>query len=331
MVGKILTPPTLAVVVPNRNDAVFLVQCLNSLITQTTLPDQIIFVDDCSSDDSNNIAVKLLDGIPGVTLIRSDQHIGTMAALNLGLSKVKSDYVLFLSSNDYLDNKIVEAAKKSLAKENKNIGIWSAMVRIEDPAKRKKIHSSAKISSNTQYFESSQCILMLNLLGNWFTGTTMFFNTDKLKDIAGLNPKFKGLADLFAAMILASNYGAIFSPYDYGVMRIHSGGLLSKTLIEIDGIFPGIVEAGVRLSPNLFTKAYVKKMRLRLEYAARVNSRNANINERARIALIRKNINLFISLIDFMRLRPFDISPFLRFRLFPAFIAYLNNGQKTDI
>lgn len=138
MVGKILTPPTLAVVVPNRNDAVFLVQCLNSLITQTTLPDQIIFVDDCSSDDSNNIAVKLLDGIPGVTLIRSDQHIGTMAALNLGLSKVKSDYVLFLSSNDYLDNKIVEAAKKSLAKENKNIGIWSAMVRIEDPAKRKK-------------------------------------------------------------------------------------------------------------------------------------------------------------------------------------------------
>jgi len=323
--------PQLAIVVPNRNHGAFLAECLNSVINQTIPPDQVIFIDDCSEDNSFEIACKLLNGFSGAILHRLETHSGTINALNYGLQKVKSDYVLFLSSNDYLGPGIIAAVKNSIAKEHKNPGIWSAMVRIDNFAKRRKrMYPSAKISNKTQYFEPRQCISILDMLGNWFNGTTMFFNTNELKKMSGLDSRFGGLADLFAAMVLASKYGAIFSPYDHGVMRIHSDGFLSKTLYDVNSIFPGIVDAGVRQSPNLFTKAYVKKMRLRLEYAARINSRNSIISDRTKIMqVITININRLRACSDFIRLRSFDIVPFLQFRLLPALVAYLRNSLKN--
>ncbi len=323
--------PTLAVVIPNRNDEQFLGDCLKSVLNQSVLPDQIIFVDDCSSDSSFSLACQLLSGAKGVTLLRSDQHIGTMKALNLGLTRVESDYVLFLSSNDYLERKIIQSAKESIGREDRTIGVWSAMVLIDDPnIANLKVHASAKISNKTKFFNSKECIDFLYKLGNWFTGTTMFFNTEKLREISGFDPRFMGLADLFAAMILSSKYGAIFSPQIHGVMRVHAGGLLSKTLNHSE-IFPMIEAAGKKLSPNLFTEAYINKMRSRLAYTVRMNSQSLSVsvvtkrknNNTFNKFIGSRNLNRIIACVYFIRLRPFDILPFTFFRLYPNLIDHL--------
>ncbi len=323
--------PSLAVVIPNRNDEQFLGDCLKSVLNQSVPPDEIIFVDDCSSDASFNLACQLLSGARGVTLLRSDKHIGTMKALNLGLTRVASDYVLFLSSNDYLKNKIIESAKESIAREDRIIGVWSAMVLIDNPnVANLKVHASAKISNKTKFFNSKECIDFLNKLGNWFTGTTMFFNTEKLREMSGFDPRFMGLADLFAAMILSSKYGAIFSPQIHGVMRVHPGGLLSKTLNHSE-IFPMIETVGKKLSPNLFTEAYINKMRSRLAYTVRMNSQNLSMsvisnrknNNKFNKFIKLRNLNRITAFVYFIRLRPFDILSFAIFRLYPNLLDHL--------
>jgi glycosyltransferase involved in cell wall biosynthesis len=52
--------PRLSVVVPNYNHSAFIERRLNSIIHQTCLPDEIIFLDDASSDDSLELARGIL-------------------------------------------------------------------------------------------------------------------------------------------------------------------------------------------------------------------------------------------------------------------------------
>ena len=61
--------PKISVVVPCYNASAFLEQNLTSLIRQSYKPDEIIVVDDCSSDGSSEIAERL-----GVKVIKLEKN-----------------------------------------------------------------------------------------------------------------------------------------------------------------------------------------------------------------------------------------------------------------
>ncbi|MEI7463631.1 MAG: glycosyltransferase family 2 protein, partial [Candidatus Taylorbacteria bacterium] len=51
---------SISVIVPNYNYARFLKRRLDSIANQTLRPDEIIFLDDCSTDNSLEVAKELL-------------------------------------------------------------------------------------------------------------------------------------------------------------------------------------------------------------------------------------------------------------------------------
>ena len=61
--------PSLAVVVPNRNDSRYLRTCLRSVLDQAVPPDELIVVDDQSTDDSVPLIRSLIDGVPYAQLV----------------------------------------------------------------------------------------------------------------------------------------------------------------------------------------------------------------------------------------------------------------------
>src|SRR3989338_10412990 len=103
--------PTIAVVIPNRNDSAYLVKCLDSILAQDVAPDEIIVVDDQSTDDSLEVIQEKLLNIAGAKIVANPVCLGTMGALNEGLRHVASEYVLFLSSNDYVEKGIFRTRK----------------------------------------------------------------------------------------------------------------------------------------------------------------------------------------------------------------------------
>jgi glycosyltransferase involved in cell wall biosynthesis len=266
-----MTAPSIAVVIPNRNDSRFLTECLNSVKSQSIRPDQIIFVDDDSTDDSLSIAHFLLDGIDGVTILSNPCHLGTMASLNAGLKNVSCDYVFFLASNDHLVSHMIERAKLSLS-EIGMPGVWSARVWAADESGNKKyIYPSPVVGLKDTYITQSECIDLALKLGNWFTGTTLLFNSKNLKYIGGFNVEYQGLADLLAALTVSSLNGAVFCPAPLGVMRMHPGGYLFRTLTNIDNlesILSNIDENGPKVSKNLFTEKFCARVKDRFRFAA---------------------------------------------------------------
>jgi len=321
--------PTIAVVIPNRNDSVYLSACFDSALQQKILPDQIVFVDDQSSDDSVQKALLALKGVSGASVITNPVCLGTMGALNEGLKHVSCDYVLFLASNDHLMDGIIEHAKTSIA-ANGTPGVWSAMVWAADShGNRKYVYPSPVVALRDMYFPPEKCISMSMKLGNWFTGTTLIFHRESLQSIGGFDIDYRGLADLLAALTISSLKGAIFCPEPLGVMRIHPEGYLWGTLTDqkrLEAILEKIEERCPKLSPRLFGQKFCERMKHRIRFAAIRASDGSNqaisdhilCGNRYRIlgmlSPICGSYGKLRIILAFLLLRPFDVIPMVWYR-----------------
>jgi glycosyltransferase involved in cell wall biosynthesis len=291
-----MTLPSVAVIVPNRNDAGYLPKCLRSVLDQAVRPDELIVVDDCSTDDSIAVASALLADMPHARLVRNSANLGVYGAIHEGLRHCTSEYVLFLSANDFVLPDIFARAKACLAR-CKRPGLWSAMAWLVDDADRRvRLHPSAVVALGEACLSPARASLLARRLGNWFTGPTVIYRRDALEAVGRFDPAYGGLADLFAALAVASLHGAGYSPEPLGAIRIHPGSYLSSTLANresVDAMMDRLRRRGPEMAPALFTPFFIDRTTRRIQFAAR----------RAAGAALPG------LLIAFLRLRPFDLWP----------------------
>ncbi len=94
--GKSLCPVT--VIVPAYNEADCIADTVNSLLAQTLAAEEIIVVDDGSTDNTADICRRL-----GVTVIAPPENTGSKAgAQNYALSQVKTPYILAIDADTTL-------------------------------------------------------------------------------------------------------------------------------------------------------------------------------------------------------------------------------------
>lgn len=95
--------PTIAVIIPTYNRADTLEKCISSVLNQTTKVDEIIVIDDCSTDDTQS-TLKSMDYI---TILKTEKRSGAQKARNLGIKASNSEWIAFLDSDDeWLPDKI---------------------------------------------------------------------------------------------------------------------------------------------------------------------------------------------------------------------------------
>lgn len=89
-----------AIVVINHNGAAFLNECLASVFGQTVKPDEIVFVDDASTDDSREVAAWFKPY--GLKMVRRTTCGGMNAARMSGLEKTTAPLLLFVDGDNVL-------------------------------------------------------------------------------------------------------------------------------------------------------------------------------------------------------------------------------------
>lgn len=93
---------TISVIMTCHNEAAFIEQAIRSVVAQTAydLIDEIIVVNDGSTDDSRVVLERLASEIPKLSIITSS-GVGLPAARNLALAKARGRYIALLDGDDY--------------------------------------------------------------------------------------------------------------------------------------------------------------------------------------------------------------------------------------
>ena len=99
--------PKVSVIIPVYNVEDYLIECLNSVNTQTLKDIEIICINDGSTDDSLLI-IEAFAEIDNRIIVFNQKNQGVGAARNRGLSYALGEYVYFMDGDDYLEKYALE-------------------------------------------------------------------------------------------------------------------------------------------------------------------------------------------------------------------------------
>jgi glycosyltransferase involved in cell wall biosynthesis len=112
----------LSVVIPVRNRQKMIVRAISSVASQLGKDDQIIIVDDCSTDSTKDVVAALSLDDKRITLLKNSKNKGAPAARNLGLKAASRDWIAFLDSdNQWLDGFLIRFSEAVRANPGFNV------------------------------------------------------------------------------------------------------------------------------------------------------------------------------------------------------------------
>lgn len=132
-------PPraSVSVIVPSYNCGRFIAAAIDSILAQTLQTEQIVIVDDGSTDDTAQVVRGYTD--PRIHYIRQE-NAGVAAARNTGLNAARGEYVAFLNADDRWLPTFVETAHGFLAEDPTLACVFANFVRFD--------HTTGKVLSH---------------------------------------------------------------------------------------------------------------------------------------------------------------------------------------
>lgn len=107
-------------VVPCYKLARLLPECVNSILRQSFRDFEILIMDDCSPDNTAEVAASFHD--PRVIHVRNEPNLGHLRNYNKGISLARGEYVWLISADDYLRRPYILERYVRLLDEHPRVG-----------------------------------------------------------------------------------------------------------------------------------------------------------------------------------------------------------------
>ena len=125
--GNLMSFPTVSVVIPCFNQGHFLSEALESVLAQTRPADEVVVVDDGSTDNTSAVVRRF----PSIRCIRQPNR-GLASARNTGLRHTSCDYLVFLDADDACGAMRSRLAFASSTRIPTCAMVWGQCVRIDE-------------------------------------------------------------------------------------------------------------------------------------------------------------------------------------------------------
>lgn len=105
----------ITVIVPVYNCQQYIKKCIDSILKQTYTNLEILIINDGSSDNTDEIVKSIFD--KRIVYINK-KNTGVSDCRNLGISIAKGEYLVFVDSDDCLDNNMIKVLYENITKNN---------------------------------------------------------------------------------------------------------------------------------------------------------------------------------------------------------------------
>lgn len=217
--------PTVAICLSNYNGQQYLRTSLEGICSQTHPADEIIVLDDGSTDNSLGIINEYAENCPNMKVLVNETNKGVLFSINRILHQTKSDYIVWAASDDFLLPEFLEISLQAL-KQFPGAGIcFSRFSVFIDGTNQKRIYSKDIMGDafDLGYFPHFLTPIRfyerLKRSYLWISGNTVLARRDALLEMGGFPSSLRWHADWFAFFIVAMRYGACVVPETLTFMR----------------------------------------------------------------------------------------------------------------
>jgi glycosyltransferase involved in cell wall biosynthesis len=235
--------PTVSVCIPTYNGARYLAACLESVVSQTFSDVEILVVDDCSSDETVQIASAFARRDPRIRITVNEANLGLVGNWNRSAQLAGGEWIKFVFQDDVVRPECI-AQMHAVAKDTKlPIISCGREFLFEEGTPEELREEYLKFGARTQAaFRSSSlwsahdfCEAVLgssmvwNILGE---PTAVLLHRGVFERFGWFNPRFRMLCDFEYWGRVASNTGTVHIPEVLARFRVHensTSGYFRKT------------------------------------------------------------------------------------------------------
>ena len=223
---------TVSVIIPAYNAANHIARAIDSVLSQSHKPDEIIIIDDGSTDDTQSIVQKYL---PNVTYIYQ-ANAGVSAARNTGIETANSEWIAFLDSDDEWSTDILKL-QIELLKQHPHL-VWTTAnytVCLCDEQRKRPIIEPLQAANilNGKTFHEDFFSAFKRKAAGW-TGT-MLIKKSVLIDNNSFNPTLKTAEDIDLWFRIAMDHPQIgYIPQSLATYHISTPHSITKSIRTIE-------------------------------------------------------------------------------------------------
>lgn len=210
---------TVSAVLPLYNGRRYLTQTLQSIVDQTRPPDELVVVDDGSTDGAADLIAEFDFGFP-VTLIKQDNR-GQSAARNAGIAQADGDIIALLDQDDQWRPNHIEALLAPLAADPELAWSYSDFEEI-DAADRTMVSRYIAVHGVQHPKQALADCLASDLM---VLPSASLIRKEVIEEVGGFDPQLSGYEDddLFVR-IFARGWGHRFLAESTVRYRVHRDG-----------------------------------------------------------------------------------------------------------
>lgn len=134
--------PLVSIIVPVYNVEVYLLQCLDSLLSQSYTDIEVIAVDDGSKDNSWQVLQKC--AVDKRLCCVSQTNQGVSAARNKGLELAKGEYVMFVDADDWLAHDAVARCVEVMQESGADVCLFDYMREFGGKSERRSLFDKSR-------------------------------------------------------------------------------------------------------------------------------------------------------------------------------------------
>lgn len=210
---------TLSVVIAHRNHGPEITRQLDAIFAQSRLPDEVIVVDDASTDEASlDTLIQLEAKHHAMRVIWLTNNIGTVAAANLGFKVATGDYLYSASADDLALPGLFEKSLDPLER-------WpGAGLCFSDPvlmAQTKTWTKNAQeIAIRPVRITGPAFAILLQQRLVWIAGHTTIFRRAAFESVGWLNPALRWHSDWWACLEIALRFGCCYVPEGLAALKL---------------------------------------------------------------------------------------------------------------
>jgi glycosyltransferase involved in cell wall biosynthesis len=247
-VGLPADAATVAVIITAFNQARFLDEAIKSVLAQTRQADEIIVVDDGSTDDPGTVVAQFRK----IYLIRQDNR-GPSAARNTGLQRCKTSHLVFLDADDRLLPTALEIGLRCFTGRSDCAFVYGGF----------RVISESGHPVGPDYYwpiegDAYLALLRKNLLG---PSATVLYRRENLVAVNGFDETLWRAEDYELYLRIAQRYPIASHPGIVAEYRRHAQNVTNNHVQHLKAMLRILARHEVRMPPNSIAHVALKEGR----------------------------------------------------------------------
>jgi glycosyltransferase involved in cell wall biosynthesis len=205
--------PTLSVILPNYNHGLLLPRAIRALLAQERRPDEIVIVDDGSSDNSRAVIEELGRSSPTLRVLWNRANRGAIPTLNRGIEAATGRYVYLAAADDWILPGFFKLALAAL-EANPDCGLFCGeSLLVDGPTNRPTgVRPPARPAHRAGSISAGQTQALLRRIDNFILTNSCIFRRDCIAAAGHLDETLGPFADGIMARKIALTHGFYFVP-----------------------------------------------------------------------------------------------------------------------